>query len=777
MKILYIEDNPVDIDLTLRQFKKSEGSYEFTIARSQEEALNLLKSTDPTVLDLVLIDMHLQDGDGIAILTHIRAHSLPVAVVILTGQGDEAAAVAAFKAGTDDYVVKKKGYLDRLPAHLDAALASHFKTDDEAVRSLKVLFVEHSPTDIDLTLRHFQKHAPHIQLEVIQNVPDFYEMIENSNLSEYSALLLDYRLPQENALELMQKLNISPQTRISVILITGKGDEELAVEALKCGAFDYVTKNHGYLYKLPSIIENAYYSIRLEREHELLLESEKRYRTLFEDSHVSMLLIDPTDGRIIDANIAASNFYGWSNQELKNKYIKDINRFNEDEARVKMSALLDQKTHRFSVEHIRADGSVCDVEVYSGPIELDGKQLLYSMVYDITNRIRIQKEKEKLQEKLIQSQKMESFGQLAGGIAHDFNNILSSIIGFTELAMDQVEDNSSLGQDLQEVYSSGMRAKELVDQILAFARQSDQKLNPVRIDHIAQEVLKLIRSSTPSNIEIKQSYNSTSCIMGNTIQIHQVMMNLCTNSTHAMEENGGVLDIQLSDVDIHGDEKDSEEALPPGKYIQLIVSDNGDGIPEHILNNIFEPYFTTKSVGKGTGMGLAMVLGIVESHGGKIKVESEITKGTTFTICLPVSNECENYSPQIEEKVQPGAERILFVDDEEQITKIGVRSLGQLGYIVVVKNSSTSALELFAREPESFDLVITDMTMPVMTGDKLALAMMKIRPDIPIIICSGYSSRLSANSAAEIGVKSIISKPFSQEKLAQTVRKVLDNIR
>ena len=482
MKILYVEDNPVDIDLTARVLKNNSSQILMDTARSQAEALKIIKGPDFSDYDLVLTDMHLQDGDGIAILSHIRGHSLPVAVVLLTGQGDEEAAVAALKAGADDYVIKKRGYLDKLPSLLEAALLSYQLAKDRDLQPLKVLYIEHNQSDIDLTRRHLERYAPHIQLDTIFSVAEFYETVDVAgHLADYSALMLDYRLPQENALEILKKVRLSPNGNIPVILITGKGDEEIAVKALKMGAFDYVTKNQGYLFKLPSIIENASYSIRLEREHASLIESEKRYRNLFQDNPVVMLLIDPENGEIIDANSAAVHFYGWSIEQLTAKNIYEINTLPAEKLHNVLQIAAKQKTHNTVFKHRRADGSIRDVEVFTSPIEVSRRALLYSMIYDITERITIEKEKEKLQRELVQAQKMEAFGQLAGGIAHDFNNILSAVIGFTELALDEVEKGSPIEDDLQEVYTAGRRAKDLVRQILAFARQTDEEIEPVEV--------------------------------------------------------------------------------------------------------------------------------------------------------------------------------------------------------------------------------------------------------------------------------------------------------
>ena len=776
MKILYVEDNQIDIDLTIRKLKKSSPSLHVNTAHSQREALQIIRKEDFVEYDLVLTDMHLQDGDGIAILSHIRGHSLPVAVVILTGQGDEEAAVAALKAGADDYIVKKQGYLDNLPIMLENALVSYHKIQGHNLERLEVIYVEHNQADVDLTRRHIERYAPHIKMTPVYRVSDFYPMIDQTDrLGQYSAILLDYRLPQENALEILKTIKLSANKTIPVILITGKGDEEIAVNALKMGAFDYLTKNQGYLFKLPSVIENAHYSMRLTREHNALIESEKRYRDLFENSPIVKLIIDPDNGRIVNANAAAVRFYGWSSEQLTTKKIPEINTMPEEELRAIWERASKANFDHYHFQHRLANGSIRDVEVSSGPIDIDGKTMLYSVIYDITERIRGQKEKERLQRKLVQAQKMEAFGQLAGGIAHDFNNILSAVLGFSELALFQIEEKTPLWDDINEIYVAGRRAKELVSQILTFARQSDEEIKPVRISQIAKEVLKLIRSSTPTSIEIRQKVDSTALVNGNAVQLHQVMMNLCTNAAYAMED-GGVLEIIIRDVVLDGKENTIGTQHASGAYVEMIISDTGSGIPQDIIDSIFEPYFTTKPLGEGTGMGLSMVHGIVQSYGGAIQVASSPGKGAVFTIYLPITSEGEKSLNYESNALPKGTERILLVDDEISVARVEGKILERLGYEVTVMNDSVESLKLFTARPYDFDLVLTDTNMPKMPGNILAVELMKIRRDIPVILSTGYSRKMSHETIKAIGAKALIHKPIVAKSIATILRDVLDQV-
>lgn len=286
--------------------------------------------------------------------------------------------------------------------------------------------------------------------------------------------------------------------------------------------------------------------------------------------------------------------------------------------------------------------------------------------------------------------------------------------------------------------------------------------------------MKFIRSSIPTTIKIESEINSDSLIMGNGTQVHQVLMNLCTNASHAMESNGGVLKVSLEDVFIKRTSTIENTDLSEGDYLKIMVSDTGTGIDPSIIGSIFKPYFTTKKVGEGTGMGLAVVHGIIESYGGKITVDSQLGVGTTFTICLPITTRRSTQEEYVPEQLPNGVERILFVDDEAPIAKMGSQILARLGYSVTTRTSSIEALELFQTKPSDFDLVVTDMTMPNLTGDKLAIELLRIRPDIPVILCTGYSKNISNESASEIGIKAFAYKPMVNAEMAKTVRKVLD---
>ena len=384
-------------------------------------------------------------------------------------------------------------------------------------------------------------------------------------------------------------------------------------------------------------------------------------------------------------------------------------------------------------------------------------------------------ERKNLEAQLQQAQKIESIGTLAGGIAHDLNNMLMPIMAHSEMAMMQIPDDSSLQFNLNEIFKAGERARDMVKQILAFGRQKPQERVPVKFGSILQEALKLIRPSIPTTIDIRHTVITESdTIVADSTLIHQVILNLCTNASHAMREEGGVLELTIDELNLDYLTSIQFDKLTPGVYLRLTVRDTGHGIEPDIIDRIFEPYFTTKDIGEGSGMGLAVTHGIVKSHGGDIKVESETGKGTTFYVLLPKST--EEITPVIENEIElpGGTERILYVDDEETAVYTIKPMLENLGYEVTAMTGSVEALKMFRDNPERFDLVITDMTMPDMTGKGLAKELMAIRPEIPVILYTGFSEQIDEYSAKEIGIKAYVMKPVIMRDLAKTVREVLD---
>ena len=381
-----------------------------------------------------------------------------------------------------------------------------------------------------------------------------------------------------------------------------------------------------------------------------------------------------------------------------------------------------------------------------------------------------------LQLQLLQAQKMEAIGTLAGGIAHDFNNILGAIFGYTEIAIDCIPPESNATRHLGRVLKASERAATLVKQILAFSRQANIERIPLKPSHIVKEATKLLRPSLPSTITINQKVDAASrSILADPTQVQQILMNLCTNAFHAMEQTGGTLEIALEERTLAQAELPLRSDIKPGTFVLLSVRDTGPGIPQAIREKIFDPYFTTKEPGKGTGMGLAITLGIITSYGGFVSCESEIGQGTIFEIFFPtIDREVVSEVKPIE-VVLPGTEHILLVDDEEMLAELGKAMLERLGYAVTMRTSSLDAWALFQSKPERFDAVITDQTMPDMTGIDLARQMLRLRPDLPIILCTGYSNLITEAKAKDYGVKGFIMKPMTKGDISALLRKVLDD--
>ncbi len=401
---------------------------------------------------------------------------------------------------------------------------------------------------------------------------------------------------------------------------------------------------------------------------------------------------------------------------------------------------------------------------------------IFMILHDLSNSRREQREKEKLEAQLRQAQKMEAIGTLAGGIAHDFNNILAAIMGYAEMAEEEIPVDNPARSDLEKVLRASRRARDLVRHILTFSRQSEREMGPIQPYLIVNEALKLLRASIPTTIEINQKLDKYSgFVIADPTQIHQVIMNLCTNAVHAMEDTGGLLEVILDSVALAEDDlKDDLIEARPGSYVKLTVSDTGQGIAPENLDKIFDPYFSTKETGKGTGMGLAVVHGIVQSHGGVITVDSRPGKGATFTIFFPKAKQAAIIEDSDNSICLSGdGTHILFVDDEELIVNISRKILEHLSYKVTVKSSSKEALDAFKEAPDKFDLVITDQTMPHMTGIELAREILAVRPKMPIILCTGYSELVNRDSVKKTGIAEFLMKPIGKKEFAEAIHNVL----
>ncbi|HOV86801.1 MAG TPA: PAS domain S-box protein [Syntrophobacteraceae bacterium] len=503
--------------------------------------------------------------------------------------------------------------------------------------------------------------------------------------------------------------------------------------------------------------------------------AEEKYRSIFENA-IEGIYQTTLDGRFLSVNPAFAGMLGYDSPEELIGAMTDI--------RTQLYANPNHRTRL--LREIEARGAVRDFEVRF--LRKDGKPAWVSLnvhgVRDETGTIRHIEgsaqditERRLLEARLAQAHRMEAIGTLAGGIAHDFNNMLSPILGYSELSLLEIPENTRLRHNIEQVIQAAYRARDLVKQILTFSRNTPGELKPVRPGMIIREALGLLRPSLPSTIEIHTNLDEDavhSTVIADSTGIHQVLMNLCTNAAHAMRETGGVLTIGLDDVDLDADTARQHQDLKPGPYVRLSVSDTGHGMEDSVKERIFDPYFTTKGPSEGSGMGLAVVYGIVKSLSGGIEVFSRPGRGTTFEVYLPRSGTSPEPIRDSLPGILPGKGRILVVDDEKVLVEMIKEMLESLGYEVSVRYTSMGALEFFRDHSESFDAVITDQTMPHMTGIQLAREILKIRGDVPVILCTGFSEIIDEETAQHYGIKAFLMKPVAMQQLAEVVRTVLN---
>ncbi|GEM_PF-1470535 len=521
--------------------------------------------------------------------------------------------------------------------------------------------------------------------------------------------------------------------------------------------------------KLATAFNNMSGSLR-SREA-ALRESEEKYRQLFELESDAVFLIDDIAGRILEVNLTASRMYGYSREEMLSMNESDLSVGEEDQSRPNegSSASASEYYHR------RKDGNVFPVEISVTRLSWHGQDVRISAVRDETERLKARVAQAKLEDKLRQAQKMEAIGTLAGGIAHDFNNILGIIAVNTELAMYEIPEDGQAHENLEEIMKACIRARDMVRQILAFSRKDETRTKPVMTTPLVKESVKLFRSSMLDNTEIIQDIRSKwDIVMADPTQIHQVLMNLYNNAAYSLKESGGTITVASDNIEIVAEKTSEYPGLSPGKYLRLSVSDTGPGIQPDILDRIFEPYFTTKKFGEGTGMGLAIVHGIVKSHGGFINVESEPGRGAVFNVLLPVIEADIRIEDEYNVLCPTGTERILFVDDEKSISDAMKLMLTRLGYEVTSSTDSIDALNLFRENSGSFDVIITDLVMPKMTGLEFSKEVLGIRPDIPVILCTGYSDMVDDEMIIKSGIRHRTSKPLLISEMANIIREALD---
>lgn len=518
----------------------------------------------------------------------------------------------------------------------------------------------------------------------------------------------------------------------------------------------------------------------LEYVEGALQETEKRYRSLFDNMQsgfaIHKIVLDennkPKDYIFIDVNSEFEVHTGLKKEEVIGKRVTEV-----------LPGIEDDPARWIEVYgEVALSGKGVSFENYLETLQRWYSVIAYSpkagqfatVFTDITEYKKAEAERKKWEEQQRQTQKMEALRTLAGGIAHEFNNVLGTIVGFAELTMDLLPEEGRGRYNLKKVLSASDRAAEMVDQILSFSSREEKEYKPVYINNVLREALFLLRSSLPPTIEIRTNLKERQTrILADLLQVHHVIMNICNNAAHAMKEKGGILGISLDEVNIDPD-ANGQVDLNKGRYQKISISDTGHGMDEETKRRIFEPYFTTKRVGEGSGMGLSVAHGIVKSHGGTITVDSEPGQGTTVHVFFPVIKSERFLGADSKAPVKGGNEWLLMADDESDLLESGRKMLESLGYTVVMKKSSLEALEAFSKKPDAFNLVITDQTMPGMTGVQLTKELKRIKPDIPVILCTGFSEIVNEENYKAQGIDAFVMKPFDKKKIAHIIRQVLD---
>lgn len=687
--ILTIDDDPV-IRLGFRAYLEDCG-YVVLEADNGRTGLEVWRSTP---VDLILVDLHMDELDGLAVLSEVRGQDGDLPVVVVSGGGGINDVVEALRLGATDYILKPVG-------------------------------------DMTILLHAIGKGLERARL--IRENKSYQQRLEDE-VSEKTEALSSLYSRLQSVVESTKKLIGCGEIRESGPMILQEFGYHLKAEG-------------GSLYEVT--------------------ENQLRWIASLDEGHAAPTLVLPLqNGTVLSQALGASEPFIIENIHRQDWPNSGWPGYSSPSCIV--FPLWDRKGTIFAVItlHNPSQGTFAAHDREIGAI-------LASYVSEALQTGAAVAAMKRQEERMIQSQKLEAIGTLAGGIAHDFNNILSAIVGYTDLSLFSEDLSAPLKRNLEQVKKASQRARDLVRQILSFSRLEESQESVIDIVPIIKEALKLLRASIPASITIERDVvEGIGLIKADPSRIHQVLMNLCTNAAHAMQEKGGTLRVEL----------DRAEQEVPGfghltgqRCIRLRVADTGTGMPAEALARIFDPYYTTKQKGEGTGLGLAMVQGIVGGVGGAVTVESEVGRGSTFDVYLPlVETTPESVRMPVDFVMPMGSERILFVDDEETLAEMAGEMLRKLGYDVQIMTSGLDALQLFQASAEQYDLIITDQTMPSISGLDLARSIVALRPGVPIILYSGYSAAISADEAREIGIKKVLMKPLSMTLLSQTVRQILD---
>lgn len=805
--VIVVDDDPTSMDL-LTETLKAQG-YRVHTAACGQDAIDAVAASNP---DLILLDVVMPDLSGYDVCHHLKKsrHSRSIPVIFISGLDETVDKVKGFEAGGVDYITKPihlEELLARAKTHIDLhRLTIRFEQTNKEIKNLVAQRTEElahaniALGESEQRYRNIFVNSP-VSLWVVDfsKVKDFLDAMKPSPPWGLESYLQDHPEITRQCVERIEILSINQSTldlfeadnqnelidrfketfttelyqALNGIMVAfRKGasimETDASLKTLRGKTRDIILRVQiasDQESSLSRVLVSVLDISDRKQAEEALRESESRYRLVMDASPDPIVVYD-MEGKALYVNPAFTRVFGWTFEEVAGKKIDYVPEAVQAETRAMLKRLQrGESCFGFETQRYDKNRRIIDINMSFGVWRNHSGKPAGSVIIlrDVTKQ-------QQLEKQLRQAQKMESIGTLAGGIAHDFNNILAAIIGYSELSLALEADNTILIRYLQKILQSGNRAKELVHQILSFSRTTEAGKSNVCLTPIIKEALKLLRATIPTTIEIYEHLNvKIDRVFGNPTQIHQILMNLCTNANFAMRQNGGTLEIKLENINLVSETSVGHTRLPPNKYIKLIVSDTGHGISSNYIDRIFDPYFTTKSKKEGTGMGLSIVHGIVKDHAGAISVESEIGKGTTFEIYLPVFTQEKPAEQEAVPTIHRGSGNILLVDDEKNLVDAYGIMMESLGYKVTGMVGSREALELFCRQPGRFDLVLTDYTMPHMTGIQLATHILEIRPDIPIILYSGYTAEITLQQVKDLGLQTMIKKPLNKSKLSEVL--------
>lgn len=804
LRVLYAEDNPADADLTKSHFALNAPEVDLECVDTGRECLSRLLDRR---YDVLLLDHHLPDMDGIDLLREISEKHIPLPVVMVTGAGDESLVVQVLRLGAHDYVSKNGNYLESLPAVLKGAVAEYQELkehgDTAGPTEGRILYVEHHRADIDLTCRHFAEAARHLSLEVVLSSGQALARVQESR---FDLILTDLRMPDMNALDLLRELK-RRGLAIPVIIITGQGDEETAVAALKLGGSDYIVKRDNYLVQLPYAIDHAIARSHLmAANRRLQSELEERRRAETEKAHLlSEVLAQRKRLNEIIASVPGIVWEMWGSPEDPGRTMHFVSDHAERILGYDVERWLTTPNFWLSIVHpddrecaarqatesynrkqngisrfrwLAADGREVWVEARSTVICDDaGNPIgMRGVTMDISAAKEAEAARTQLEEQLRQSQKMESVGRLAGGVAHDFNNLLTVINGHSSLALQQLQPGDPLRSRLEDIRKAGDRAADLTRQLLALSRRQLLVPRVLDLNALITESTSMLRRLLGEDIELVTLLDPGSGrVKSDAGQLNQVILNLAVNARDAMPR-GGKLILETRDVIFDEERGRTDPSVPPGSYVMLGITDSGSGMDAEIVSHMFEPFFTTKELGKGTGLGLSTVYGIVKQSGGSIGVDSRPGQGTSFKIYLPRIEEplAEVEKKPAETERIRGSETILIVEDDEMVRRLVCQALRMYGYQVVEAANAGEALLICETHQRSLPLMVTDIVMPQLSGQELAARLAPLHPKMRVIYMSGYTDDAVVRHGVLNSTTFFLQKPFTPIALVKKVREVLD---